>query len=417
MNKTIKKTILSSLAVIMLLGGATSVFADSKGRDKQNRDERGYKSEGQGKWNDDREDDDDDDDDDDYDDDGIKINLKFKDEKELKWALEYIMRLASKGVFTGYEDGSFKPFQKITRIEALVAAVRLMGLRAQAESAAEMSTKLNFKDADKLPQWAVGYVAVALENDLFAETETTVNPNQPADRLWAATLLVKAMKLSDEAKAKNNTELAFKDANKIPAGSVGYVAVAVEKGLVTGYQDGTFRPNQPVTRAELAALLDRTDSQIPDQNQDDQAVTGKLKAVAANGAITIVKADNTEITLQLDANVFVFRNNVKSAAAALEANDTVLVRTYQSKVVFIEVTQNAPAAVSFTETGVINSVTFNVQGKLATLSITRAVNGGTQAIIYNVASDVTIRSNATLTVGQTVEVKGANGTVSSIEVK
>lgn len=115
--------------------------------------------------------------------------------------------------------------------------------------------------------------------------------------------------------------------------------------------------------------------------------------------------------------MFVFRNNVKSAAAALEANDTVLVRTYQRKVVFIEVTQNAPAAVSFTETGVINSVTFNVQGKLATLSITKAVNGGTQAIIYNVASDVTIRSNATLTVGQTVEVKGANGTVSSIEVK
>ncbi|EXX87401.1 S-layer protein [Paenibacillus darwinianus] len=410
MNKTIKKTILSSLAVIMLLGGATSVFADGKGRDKDKWDDRIYKADFKGKWNDDSDNDDDDNDE-------IEINLTFKDEKELKWALEHIMRLASKGVFTGYEDGSFKPLQKITRIEALVAAVRLMGLRAQAESAAEMSTKLNFKDADKLPKWAIGYVAVAVENDLFAETDTTVNPNKPADRLWAATLLVKAMKLSDEAKAKSNTELAFRDAEKIPAGSVGYVAVAVEKGLVTGYQDETFRPNQSVTRAELAALLDRTDSQIPDQAQDAQAVSGKLKAVVSNGAMTIVKADNTEVALPLDSNVFIFRNNIKSDVTALEANDTVLVRTFQGKVVFIEVTQNASAAVSFTETGVINSVSFNAQGKLATLSITKTVSGGTQAIIYNVAADVAIQGNASLTVGQTIEVKGANGTVSSIQVK
>ncbi len=51
--------------------------------------------------------------------------------------------------------------------------------------------------------------------------------------------------------------------NKIPAGSVGYVEVAIEKGLVDGFEDNTFRPNQPVTRAQLAALLDRTGNQLP----------------------------------------------------------------------------------------------------------------------------------------------------------
>ena len=53
-----------------------------------------------------------------------------------------------------------------------------MGLREQAESAAEMSTKLNFKDADVLARkypWAVGYVAVALEKNLFNETDTLVH--------------------------------------------------------------------------------------------------------------------------------------------------------------------------------------------------------------------------------------------------
>ena len=139
-----------------------------------------------------------------------------------------------------------------------------MGLREQAESAAEMSTKLNFKDADKIPAWAVGYVAVALENDLFTESDDAVQPKKEADRLWATTLLVKALKLNAEAKAKMNTTLTFKDAKQIPAGSVGYVESSDRKGLVDGFEDNTFRPNQPVTRAQLAALLDRTGNQLPE---------------------------------------------------------------------------------------------------------------------------------------------------------
>ena len=75
---------------------------------------------------------------------------------------EYIIRLASKGVFKGYEDGTFKPQQQITRIESIVAAVRLMGLRDQAESAAEMGTKLNFKDADVLAVNTLGRLAMWL---------------------------------------------------------------------------------------------------------------------------------------------------------------------------------------------------------------------------------------------------------------
>ena len=77
-----------------------------------------------------------------------------------------------------------------------------MGLRDQAESDEEKATKLNFHDAANVPSWAVGYVTVALENDLFAESDTNVNPNQPADRLWATTLLVKALKLSGRSRSQ-----------------------------------------------------------------------------------------------------------------------------------------------------------------------------------------------------------------------
>ncbi|MBD2872013.1 S-layer homology domain-containing protein [Paenibacillus sp. IB182493] len=405
-----KKTAISSLALLMLAGGATSAFADG------------------GKGNRGHHDDDDRDDDryeerDDRDDDNYKVTWKFEDEKELKWALEYIMRLASKGVFTGYNDGTFKPNQKISRIETLVAAVRLMGLRAQAESAAEMNTELQFRDADKLERkypWAVGYVSVALENDLFAETETEVNPEENATRLWSTILLIKALKLEDEAKALNNTKLDFKDADQIPAGSVGYVALALQKGIITGYEDKrgkTFRPNQPVTRAELAALLDRTDTEMPDH--DAQAISGKLKAAASGGKITVVKADNSEVTLGLDANVFIFRDDKKAAVSALKAGDEVLVRTYQNKVVFIEVTKPAPVVAAFNELGIVNTITYtdNSQGKLATISIARIENGETVVFIYNVDASVAVIGNDDLLKqGQLVQLKGENGTVKEIRI-
>ncbi len=411
-HKLWKKTAISSLALLMLAGGATSAFADggkgNNGRNEGRQSDKGRqedKKERGGKNN------------------GHKVTWNFKDEDDFKWAMEYIMRLASKGVFNGYDDGTFKPSQTISRIETLTAAVRLMGLREEAESAKEAGTELQFRDAEKIVKkypWAVGYVAVAVENDLFAETESEVKPEAPATRLWSTILLIKALKLEDEAKALNNTKLDFADAKEIPAGSVGYVALALQKGIIAGYADKhgnkTFRPNQPVTRAELAALLDRTDTEMP--NHDNQAITGSLKAASANGSITVVKADKSELTLALDANVFIFRGDRKAPVSELRAGDEVLVRTYQNKVVFIEVTKAAAETVSFDQTGTVHSLTFNAQAKLSAVSLTRTENGQTDVLIYHVDPGVTISGDASLLkAGQQIQVKGENGVVKAIIIK
>jgi S-layer homology domain. len=394
-----KKTVISSLAVMMLAGGASSAFANGN-----------HNNNGKGKGNDH---------DDKKQEKEVKVNWKFNDEDDMKWAMEYIMRLASKGVFTGYEDGTFKPNQKISRIETIVAAVRLMGLREQAESTEEMNTKLNFKDADLVKKkypWAVGYVAVAVENDLFNENDFEVKPQDNATRLWATTILVKALKLEDEAKALSNTQLNFKDAKNIPAGSVGYVALAIKKGIITGYNDNTFRPNQQVSRAELAALLDRTDSEIPDN--DGQAITGKLKAAASNGQITITQSNGTDLTLGLDSNVFIFRDDKKAAVSALKAGDEILVRTYQNKVVFIEVTKAAAdESKVFDLTGKINTITYNASGKLSTISLSKQDGNQTTVTIYNVADNVLIAGDRdNLVTGHAIRIQGKDGVIAGITI-
>lgn len=403
----IKKMMATGLAVTMLLSGGASAFADGKGRDKDN-DRKAEAKDGGRKleWKGD-----------------VNLILSFPDVRggDVEWAVKYIASLASKRVFEGYEDGTFQPRKPITRIEALAAAVRLMGLREQAESSAEMNTSLNFKDADKIKRdypWATGYVAVALENDLFLESDESVQPEKPADRLWATTLLVKALKLSAEAKTRMNVKLPYKDADQIPAGSVGYVEVARQKGLIDGYEDLTFRPNKPVTRAELAALLDRTGEQLPDSGtgQNQTQLTGKLVA-AATGQTILLERNGTTSSVAVDPKAFIYRNGTRAALADLKAGDVLKIRTYNNTAYYIEVTQLAPAEQhAFTVYGTYKDMTLTADGKIATIKITQTINGSVQDSVFNVAPNVSISGGTLPATGKALELKGTNSTVAQIKI-
>lgn len=115
----------------------------------------------------------------------------------------------------------------------------------------------------------------------------------------------------------------FNDVNEIPAGSIGYVNVAVEQGITTGYGDNTFKPNQPVKRGEMAAFLDRTNDGLLEQSgaitvqgtitgisfneksvTDDETVTKDVYG-SNNGSITIQTYDSDEVTYSISSELLV----------------------------------------------------------------------------------------------------------------
>lgn len=412
-KKTMKAMLAAGLAVSMLAGGGASALAH--GNDKGNGNGKGPGNNNGNKYTSQAKDNN-------YKTNGnINIILNFPDVKgaDVEWAMKYIASLASKRVFEGYEDGSFQPRKPITRIEALTAAVRLMGLREKAESQEEMNSNLNFKDADLIKKqygWATGYVAVAAENDLFLESDDKIQPEKPADRLWATTLLVKALKLDGEAKARMNDKLTFRDANQIPAGSVGYVKIALEKGLIDGYEDNTFRPERPVTRAELAALLDRTGEQLPGNGpgQDQTLVTGKLSAAPA-GNVLLVEKDGKTVSVAVDANAFIYRNGTRVELNALAAGDMLKIRTFNGTAFFVEVTQ-AAANPTFSVIGLYKNMTLTAEGKIATIQIAQTVSGTVQEAVYNVAPTVTITGGSLPAADRMVELKGSNALVTEIKI-
>lgn len=197
------------------------------------------------------------------------------DWNEAPWAVESIARGYARGIVRGYEDGLFRPNQPVKQVEALVMVVRALGLEEEALKIGReyqwmipaLSQNRNLKG--KVPDdwlayagairpslsWALGYILLAVDQDWVDPLE--LQPNTPATRAWAAMVLVRAMGLKEEALAAANAQLPFSDASAIPADKRGYVSVAVEHGLLAGYPDNTFKPQKPVTRAEMTTILDR----------------------------------------------------------------------------------------------------------------------------------------------------------------
>ncbi|MFD2670630.1 S-layer homology domain-containing protein [Marinicrinis sediminis] len=316
-NKWMKNLLVGGLSLAMIAGGTSGALAHGKGKGHEKiKHEFSFK----GKQK-------------------VEVKITFSDLERFPWAQHNIASLASQRIFDGYEDGTFKPERSVSRLEAIVTAVRLMGLREEAESEEAMKTELNFKDANqvyrKYPN-AVGYIATALENDLFIETEDKLHLEKPANRLWTTILLVKAMGLEEEAKASMNDPLDFKDEDDIPAGARGYVAVAVENGIIYGYPNGKFQPNKPVNRAEIAAFLDRASRQLPDFG-DNMTQRGTLAAQSEDGVLVIATKDGDALELSLDPNAFVFRDGEKVSAEDLEMGDDLFIHLYNGVIVFVEV--------------------------------------------------------------------------------
>ncbi len=191
----------------------------------------------------------------------------FWDVSKDHWAFSYIGELVDKGVLAGYEDGSFRPENTVTRAEWAKIMVLAAGLPV---------TDNNVYFRDMSGHWANMYVNAA-KDYLAAYTDNTYRPDQAAVREDVTVSMVK-LKGYDIGNVDYSYLNSFSDTNSISNSLKAYVAVAVEKGLIDGFEDGTFRGQNTLTRAEAAALLWRAfqygnDNKVADSSDTASAVT------------------------------------------------------------------------------------------------------------------------------------------------
>ncbi|WP_168735883.1 S-layer homology domain-containing protein [Cohnella fermenti] len=109
----------------------------------------------------------------------------------------------------------------------------------------------------------------------------TFKPNAAVTRAEFTVMLMQALKPQ-----QNGEELTFADAAAIKAWARQAVAQAVQAGLVTGYEDGTFRPDDDITRVEMAAVLAKALKLVPEADAgtgyaDDREIPAWAKGTVA----------------------------------------------------------------------------------------------------------------------------------------
>ncbi|SFM30139.1 F5/8 type C domain-containing protein [Paenibacillus sp. 1_12] len=161
------------------------------------------------------------------------------------WAEININKAVSKGIISGYPDGTFKPDHTVTRAEFVVM---LMNTRLpQGEGAT-----LSFTDNVEIGSWAQNAVARALQAGIVKGYEDgSFWPNAEITRAEMALMLANAYGLAIDA----DTVTGFADDKDVPDWSKGAVAVMKKQKLLEGKGDNTFAPLAPATRAEAVTVL------------------------------------------------------------------------------------------------------------------------------------------------------------------
>ena len=166
------------------------------------------------------------------------------------WSVPYVMNMTGRKIFVGYEDGTFKPDNKITRQEIAVAMIRALGKEADAKMAASANT--GFADNNEIADWSRGYVNMAVSLGLFnGYDDGEFKPNRTISRQELTTVLMRLL----EAKVTASTSMNYADADEIHGYAKDYVGMATNLNIVGGYPDGTFKPLNDITRAEAAKML------------------------------------------------------------------------------------------------------------------------------------------------------------------
>ena len=167
------------------------------------------------------------------------------------WAESYAGYLYRRGITSGKDNGAqmlFDPNSPMTRAEFAVFLCRWLGLNA------ETVEKADFVDAADIPDWTEAYVYTAAANGLIQgernSGELWFKPNETLTRAQAATILGRTM-----PGGSPYADLSYPDAELIPTWAAPYISRLAYLGVFSGFEDGTFRPNDTLTRAQAAKLL------------------------------------------------------------------------------------------------------------------------------------------------------------------
>ena len=157
----------------------------------------------------------------------------------------------------GYPNGNVEPNGNITRAEVATIFFRLLTEKVRTAN----STQSNSLSDVTRGQWFNHAVSTLSSMGIVkGHNDGTFAPNAPITRAEFAAI---AARFDDK-----NTDTSSKFTDIASHWAKNEIGIAVNKGWINGYPDGTFRPNQYITRAEAMTLVNRVLNRLPENSSD-----------------------------------------------------------------------------------------------------------------------------------------------------
>ena len=192
-----------------------------------------------------------------------------------RWAEPYLRSLYDNGIMSGDTNGNMNPDNDITRAEFVTMLNKGMGYH-------ETTGRTRFRDIQGT-EWYANEIDIAATQGYFVGSGRNISgASDNLTREQAVAFLTRNLKYEEDDRV--NTD--FIDGMNFPTWSRGSINVAADKGVITGYRDGTFRPKNNITRAEAGTILYNALGKIINQ-------PGDYSYDSIDGNITISKSGVT----------------------------------------------------------------------------------------------------------------------------
>lgn len=177
----------------------------------------------------------------------------FSDVKAGIWFESYLSSFVKRGIIEGYSDGSFQPSKTVNRAEMAKMVVKALDVKVESS---DMQIFCDVNQNDWFQPYVLHLYFESIVEGYIGGTcanKRLYNPSKEVTRAEAIKIILTMFDAEVEPLGSGD-QTGFTD---VPTNhwAAAYIRTAFSKGIVNGYDDGTFQPTTPLTRAEFVKML------------------------------------------------------------------------------------------------------------------------------------------------------------------
>ena len=301
----------------------------------------------------------------------VAFAMEFPDvenDETVAWAKDSIHKMTDAGYIKGYDDGTYKPYRAISKIECIILMSRMLGyenkefsfiVKEAEKTYKSIVSKYNTKYPGEISYLL--YCGILKESDLVEYT-SSANADTQLFRYQAAMLMAKLLGSDNEAKTYSVSTPTYADNVAIPQGARPYVEYVSKNGIMNGMDatpDGKpqFSPVTTLTRAQMATLLAR--------------MMDKMNVKYVEGTVASISSSSVTVNgnkFALSNDIKVYTSNGVSSINDIDEDDEVKIVSDASKAVCIYVEKTSVPLSSEDIYGVIVDTKESADGKKITIA-------------------------------------------------